>query len=82
MRHGIIELPCPRCKKEQYLGEFGLLGEPYFTEEALSGFRCYNCGSWLRVSYDIKLVIAKDKEAKDRERAAKRGGDKLGTKEV
>jgi len=77
MRQGIIELPCPRCKKEQYLGEFGLLGEPCFTEEALTGFRCYNCGSWLRVSYDIKLVIAKD-----REKAAKRGGDKLGTKEV
>jgi hypothetical protein len=61
MSYGIIELECPKCKKIHEVGEFGVYGEPYFSEDAMIGFRC-DCGTNLIVKYDICLVEYEPKE--------------------
>jgi hypothetical protein len=55
MSYGTIELKCPKCKKMHEVGEFGFLGEPMFTEDAMLGFKC-SCGTKLVVEYDVRLV--------------------------
>jgi hypothetical protein len=61
MSYGIIELECPKCKKLHEVGEFGMLGEPYFSEDAMTGFEC-DCGTKLIVKYYIRLVEYEPKE--------------------
>jgi len=61
MSYGVIELECPRCKKLHEVGEFGPLGEPMFTEDAMIGFKC-DCGANLIVKYNICLVEYDPKE--------------------
>jgi len=61
MSYGVIELECPKCKKLHEVGEFGMYGEPYFSEDAMFGFRC-DCGTNLIVKYDIRLVEYEPKE--------------------
>ena len=55
MSYGVIELECPKCKKVHEVGEFGMYGEPYFSEDAMLGFEC-DCGTKLIVKYDVRLV--------------------------
>jgi hypothetical protein len=61
MSYGVIELECPKCKKVHEVGEFGPLGEPMFTEDAMIGFKC-DCGANLIVKYNIYLVEYDPKE--------------------